>query len=86
MTALRDTLLEGSGELVTRSLEGQVLSPQMSLFSSRGAELLLRFVPAIIAGSGAQGEHGIDVGGCPMHPGSLEARLHHHFVAAFHDA
>jgi len=86
LTALRKALVEGSADLLTQALKSQVLSAQMSLCSPRGAQVLLRFVPAIIAGSGAQGQHRIDVGGCPMHSGPFEAGLHHDFVATFHDA
>jgi hypothetical protein len=63
LTALRDALVEGSADLVTRALERQMVSPQMSLLVPRGTELLLRFIPAIIAGSSTQGQHRIDVGG-----------------------
>jgi hypothetical protein len=63
LTALRDALVEGSADLLTRSLERQMVSPQMSLLVPRGTQLLLRFLPAIIAGSRRQGQHRIDVGG-----------------------
>ena len=86
MTALHDALVESSADLVTRTLEHQVVSLQMALLVPRGTQLLLRFVPAIIADSRTQGQHGVDVAGGPMHAGPFEASLHHHFVATFHDA
>jgi hypothetical protein len=50
---LGKVLLEGSADLVTRSLEDPVLSPQVSLRVPIGAKLLLRFIPAIITDSRA---------------------------------
>lgn len=81
---------KGWGEELGEEVLAQVGEPrhvaQVSLLSSRCADLLVCFVPAIVASIGAQGEHRIDVAGSPVHPGSLEASLHHRFVAAFHDA
>lgn len=41
-------------------------------------------IPALIANSGAQGKHGIDVLRGSMHLSSLETSLHHHLIGAFH--
>jgi hypothetical protein len=84
--ALRDTFEEGAADLLTQALQSLLFSPELTLCVPRGAQLLGGFLPAIIAGCCAQGEQRIDVDRCPMHPCFFQARLHHHFIAAFHDA
>ena len=86
MLALRDTFEEGAADLLPQALQSLLFSPELTLCVPRDAQLLGGFLPAIIAGCCAQGEQRIDVDRCPMHPCSFQARLHHHFIAAFHDA
>lgn len=85
MLALRDPFEEGAADLLPHVLQSLLFSPPLPLPLPRGAQVLLGFLPAIITGGGAQGEQRIDMDRGPMHPGSFQARLHHHFVAAFHD-
>ena len=74
MFALRDALEESVADLLPQALR----LPSCN-------QLLGSFLPAIITGRRAQGEHGVDVGRSQMNTCAFQARLHDHFVAAFHD-
>ena len=44
------------------------------------------FFPAVGADDIANGQHGIDMVFCPMHPRTFQACFDHQLIATFHDA